>query len=89
MIRNGRHVVTGHIVAIQEERFRLMTDSGNTLLLTLGKFSKVSSDDLCQWHAEGAHVSVDYQGEPNLASGIALSVKVLENGKAKREERAS
>lgn len=63
----------GYIVAIQEERFRLMTDEGQALLLTLGRFAGRTSD-LHRWHTARQHVRVEYSGEPNLESGVARSI---------------
>ncbi len=71
-----RHI-TGYIVACQEERFRVMSDSGQTLLLTLAKNAPVGLDDLDQWQAAHTRVRVEYTGEPNLVSGIARTVQAL------------
>ena len=64
----------GHISVVQEERFRLITDEGAGLLLTLSHKANASPDDLCRYHEQKAHVRVDYDGEPNFASGIAHRV---------------
>ncbi len=76
------HAATGRILAVQEDRFRLMTDEGETLLLTLPRFGRTGAADLRRWHETGAHVRVVYSGEPDLASGAARSVTPLANGKA-------
>ncbi len=73
----GTHEVTGHILMVQEERFRLMADSGETLLLTLPTFARFGIGDLKRWHARNAHVRVTYAGAPNLVSGVAQSIQVV------------
>ncbi len=72
---NGTHEVTGHILMVQEERFRLMTDAGETLLLTLPTFGRSSPADLKRWHTQNTHVRVTYAGAPNLVSGVARSIQ--------------
>ncbi len=71
----GARIATGIIAVVQEERFRLVTDSGQGLLLTLGNNLWVNSGDLCRWHDQGTRVSVEYEGEPNLVSGVARAIK--------------
>jgi hypothetical protein len=66
---------TGHIIAVQEQRFRLVNQTGQVLLLTLANHAKQSDADLHRWQEEGAVVTVAYTGEPNLDSGVAHSVK--------------
>ncbi len=66
--------VTGYITALQEQRFRLTTDDGAHLLLTLAKNAHVSYGNLHLLHVANAHVRVEYTGESNLASGAARSV---------------
>ncbi len=78
-LRDGhdRHVATGQIVAAEEERFRLRRDDGDTLLLTLSTFAGARPRDLKRWEQEDRRVRVEYEGEPNLASGKAHSVTPL------------
>ena len=75
-----KHTARGRIVSVEEDRFRLMTDSGDALLLTLAKFARVSPDDLKDWHRSNAHVTVTYEGSPNLASGVAHSAGPVPDG---------
>ncbi len=77
MIAGQVHEATGRIIAVQEERFRLLTDTGDTLLLTVATFAPFGPSDLKQWHKQDAHVRVTYTGEPNLVSGAARSVVVV------------
>ncbi len=67
--------VTGVIAVVQEERFRLVTDSGQAYLLTLHNNLRTSAEDLCRWHEQGTRVIVEYEGEPNLTSGVAYAIK--------------
>lgn len=71
-----REVVTGRILAVQEERLRINTDSGESLLLTLGAFARLpaSLGDLQQSQAK---VRVVYEGEPNLASGVVRRIELI------------
>ena len=69
--------VTGHIAVVQEQRFRMIDDEGHGLLLTLSAKAGVSSEDLCRFQEEHARVQVEYSGQPNLADGVARSVKKL------------
>ncbi len=74
---NGTRQVTGHILMVQEERFRLETDAGETLLLTVPTFARFGPADLKRWHAQNVHVRVTYAGAPNLVSGVARSVQAI------------
>jgi hypothetical protein len=62
---------SGHITAVEEARFRLLTDDGHTLLLTLSRHAPLSGQDLCQLQQANSHVHVEYEGSPNLTSAIA------------------
>lgn len=66
---------TGTIVAIQEERFRLETERGVGLLLTLATRSVVCMDCMEMWFCSGIPVSIEYLGEPNRSTGVAYSVR--------------
>ena len=65
----------GRIGVVQEGRFRLLTDGGQGLLLTLGYDASIGDAELHELHASNARVVVDYEGEPNLASGVARRVR--------------
>jgi hypothetical protein len=65
---------TGHITVVQEQRFRLMTDEGAGLLLTLSHKARASQANLCHYQATNVRVRVTYEGEPNMTSGIARAV---------------
>jgi hypothetical protein len=61
----------GTIVVVQEERFRLLTASGQGLLLTLARTANATRSDLLRWQRARTPLFVAYSGEPNLASGVA------------------
>jgi len=65
----------GRIAVVQEERFRLITDEGQGLLLTLSKDAAASAEDLDRYYRDAIHVEVDYSGEPNIESGVASQVR--------------
>jgi hypothetical protein len=69
------HEVGGHLSALQEHRFRLVTDAGPTYLFTLSHDAAVDQLDLRRFVETGAHVKVKYAGEPGLASGVAHTVR--------------
>ena len=66
---------SGRISVVQEGRFRLLTDGGQGLLLTLGHDASVDDAELQELHARNTHVVVEYDGEPNLASGVARRIR--------------
>lgn len=70
--------MTGTIIALQEQRFRLRTDSGQVYLLTLSNDSRLDASALADFHQRGAHLAVRFTGQPNLTGGVALEMR--ENG---------
>jgi hypothetical protein len=64
----------GHITIVQEQRFRLATEGGQVLLLTLGKDAALSQTDLTLLRDSGALVSITYIGDPNTVGGAAQAV---------------
>ena len=66
---------TGLILAVQEQRFRLFTESGQSLLLTLANASRTRYEDLVAWKDRNQPVTVFYTGEPNFARGVAYRFK--------------
>jgi hypothetical protein len=67
----------GHITVVQERRFLLMTDAGTGCQLTLAHDAPVDVDALRQFAEGRTHVSIDYSGEPGVASGIAHTVEPI------------
>ncbi len=76
-----RQICTGYILAVQEYRFDFLSDEGQGLLLTLSRFAPVALEQLHLWHAQGAHLRVEYSGEPDLTTGIAQKMEIVERGK--------
>lgn len=74
MVAPGTRQTRGRIVVVQEQRFRLATDEGVNLLLTLARSASVDQAQLCRFRDLGTPVVVAYRGQPNLASGVALKV---------------
>ncbi len=72
--------VTGHINVVQEERFRLMLDDGRNFLFTLGHGAGVDQPGLERLKKSGAHLRVEYSGEPDEVSGVAERVEVVGAG---------
>jgi hypothetical protein len=79
-VRAQRQTATGAILVVQEQRFHLLTERGQGLLLTLAPGAPVQMDDLRRWQAAQTPVTVAYTGEPNLTSGIAYQVQPLAEG---------
>jgi hypothetical protein len=65
----------GYILAIQEQRFRLKTDSGQVYLFTLDRRAPLDAADLHAWMDQRAPVAVDYSGEPNLAHATVHTIE--------------
>jgi hypothetical protein len=72
---SARKHATGRIAVVQEERFRLISDDGQGLLLTLSHKAQAGPEQMCRWHQQGTEVRVDYVGEPNLSDGVAMEVR--------------
>ncbi len=69
-------VVTGRVMAVQEERLRLETETGQNLLLTLGRFARLPAD-LADLLRSQALVRVTYTGQPNLVSGVVKKIELV------------
>jgi hypothetical protein len=78
MREDEKRTVQGKIAIVQEQRFRLMSDGGQTLLFTLAESAPLEGSDLQRFHQQGARVQVEYAGEPNVNTGVAYRVQVLE-----------
>ena len=68
-------ITSGTIAVVQEERFRLISDDGQGLLLTLSRKAATTPEDLWRFHRQASHVVVEYSGEPNTDSGVAQRVR--------------
>ena len=77
MVVNQKHIATGYITVVQEQRFRLVTDAGQGLLLTLAHDAPLDSNNLQHLHESETHVDVEYEGNPNLQTGVAHIISSL------------
>lgn len=68
-----RHMAKGQIIAVQEQRFRMVTGDGRGLLLTLHNRAHTPAD-LRTLERAGTLVQVTFTGEPNLTTGIARRI---------------
>jgi hypothetical protein len=75
MRTSARPWIAGRITLVQEQRFRLTTDGGQSFLLTLAHGAPLDAGGLCHYLTTGARVRVEYQGEPGLVSGVAHAVQ--------------
>ena len=57
--------VRGQIVLAQEDRFRIETHDGRSLLFVLGPGAGPSLDEVDSWASSGTTVLVRYRGDPN------------------------
>ncbi|MDQ6670867.1 MAG: hypothetical protein M3069_08980 [Chloroflexota bacterium] len=67
--------ITGRILSVQEQRFRLLTDNGQMFLLTLARRAALDGASLRSLHLRGTPVEVEFSGEPNLTGAVAHIVK--------------
>jgi hypothetical protein len=67
--------ISGYISAVQEGRFRLLTDDGRTFLLTLSHHAALDGQDLCGLQGSHDRVTVEFEGPPNLASAVAYRIQ--------------
>jgi urease accessory protein UreE len=69
--------VIGELIAVQEQRFRIRTEDGKVLLLTLDNGVTCQGErDL--WCRSTVLVRVEFEGDPNLVSGLAKSIEPVE-----------
>lgn len=77
MAEKTKHVLSGYISVVQEQRFRLVTDDGRGFLFTLAHDAPLQLSDLSRLQMTHAHVEIEYTGEPNLTSGVAHAIRLL------------
>ena len=68
--------ILGTVVLVQENRFRIDTEDGRSMLFVLGKGPGPSLDDLALWADEGRKVLVRYRGDP-LEGPVAEKVRPI------------
>lgn len=79
MARVNKKSVTGRILLVHEDKFRIVDDTGRGYLFALSHDAPVSGRDLRLMHEAQVPVCVRYEGEPSLDSGIAYEVKIGED----------
>ncbi len=67
--------INGRIILLQEERIRVVDDTGKSFLFDISPHFSVTSDDISDWIRTKRKVTVSYQGEPETESGVARSIK--------------
>ena len=72
-MRKGKSI-EGRIILVQEERFRMVDSEGHSFLFDLSHRAPVTSDDLRAWSRAKARLRVEYEGEPEMESGIAHNI---------------
>lgn len=70
--------IRGHIILVQEDRFRLVDEQGKSYMFGLAHNSGVNGEDLLNWSKAQADLSIEYEGEPEVDSGVAHSVRIME-----------
>ncbi|HEV7666202.1 MAG TPA: hypothetical protein VGQ62_21895 [Chloroflexota bacterium] len=80
-------LTSGHILAVQERRFRLITSDGQVYLLTLGVDATVDEMALHDFRDRHAAVEVDFSGEPNLVGGVAHAVRLANDNRTASRAR--
>ena len=74
MLTTPKKRLDGRIVVVQENRFRLVGETGRGYLFTLHHASGTNIEDLQRWQEDDTRLTVEYTGEPNIASGIAHNI---------------
>ncbi len=74
MISKQKKQVVGRIVVVQEDRFRLVEDTGRSCLFALHHTCSAGIEDLQRWQQADVRVRVGYAGEPHIDSGVTHSI---------------
>lgn len=76
-MKSGKAVkkAEGHITLVQEDRFRITTSGGQSILLTLAHNASPSIEDLLDWYEKGTHVTVEFTGDEGFESATAHTIK--------------
>ena len=80
MAAAGRKTLRGHLSILQDDRFRLIGETGRSFLFTLAHNASISDAELRRFYRLRVPVTVEYEGEPDMASGIAHSVRPAGQG---------
>jgi hypothetical protein len=66
--------ISGRILIVQEDRFRVIAADGRGYLLALSHSARIRMADLRRYQQAGTRIQVEYEGSPNLADGIAYKL---------------
>ena len=72
------HSVRGKVIAVQEGRFRLVTDNGRVMPFVLSHKASAEPQDLPPLAARTARVQVSYSESPHLIADVAHRVEIEE-----------
>lgn len=75
MSQETTNTIRGRVLMVMDPHFRLMSESGQVLLLTLGWHADASGEDLGRLRDEEALVEVKFVGKPGYDSARADSVQ--------------
>ncbi len=78
---SGHHRLSGRLIMVQESRFRLAAATGRSCLFTLSHSSSVDEMDLLDFFKADTPVTIEYEGEPDLASGMVTTIKPLKGSR--------
>lgn len=67
----------GKIVIVQEQAFRLLTEDGGALHLTLGVYGWPFPQNLVEFRDAGTVVEVEYDGEPGTTTATARVIRAV------------
>jgi hypothetical protein len=70
-----RKKITGRILLVQEDRFRVVAADGRGYLLTLSHSARISMADLRRHQQAGTRIRLEYEGSPNLVDGMAYTME--------------
>ncbi len=60
---------------VQEERFRMLDEIGRSYLLDLSHDAPVTTEELKEWTRAKTTLIVEYEGEPEIDTGVAHSIR--------------
>jgi hypothetical protein len=72
------HSVRGFVGAVQEGRFRLVTDDGRVMPFVLSHKASAEPQDLPPLVAKAVRVRVSYSESPHLIADVAHRVEIEE-----------
>ncbi len=75
MSAGSKRTLRGRVILVQEDRFRVVGNSGEGYLFTLSYKAGINQEDLERFRDANIEVVIEYEGEPNLVSGIACRVE--------------